>query len=283
MKILITVILSMVLIRTTAQPQFPVYLVDLIKGNVTVVRNNTAPVPLKYRDLVYRADKVIIHEGAQLTLVNQKYKTIQVIEKGTYSTAELDKLLPSSGTGILRLYFSMVWEEVLPGKKNVTGIRKLTKSLGSVRRGNCDVSFFPPDNAITAADTVVLEWNKIGRATKFSYRLLDSENKVVREGVIPDTQIVITRTMMGPVTGREFYWEVKPLNTDCKEDIKSTIQWLSKDRYAEELERIIAAVGKNDHSPRYLLKVAEALALKNYFEKAAEYILMAVAAGGVEQ
>lgn len=264
-----------ILIGLQASAQFPDYFVDLIRGEVFLTQKGAASRKLKYHDYVFKDDSIILKPGAQVTLVNTKNKSISITKSGSYNRADIEKMRSVSNGGVTRIYFTLVWDQIKLKHHAEPDLKKITRSLGGVRRGdNCLTIMMPFNGWVTCADSLKFEWSSSRTGPNYKFRLTGFDNKPILDQIIQDTQFVFRRNMLPQPEDTIYYWEIKEEKYECPNLNKNRLIWLSREQYENISRELIRSVIYSD-TRNYNLNVAEVLIINKFYELAAEYILKA--------
>src|SRR6476659_8098764 len=94
--------------------QSPDYYVYLVKGNVTVTRPRSKPIPVKQNNFIYKADIISLKNGAEITLVDKDQKFFVINSPGNHDLQDLTKNSSAqNSSGVTQKYLKLLWNELL--------------------------------------------------------------------------------------------------------------------------------------------------------------------------
>ena len=139
--------------------QLPDYYVDLVTGGVTLSRPGGKSEAVKYKQLIYKTDKITVAKGAELTLVDRDAGFYVINTSGTNSAGEwVKKATRKTKDGVTTGYLKLLFHELLDPnqdfdkfkKENVAGV------WGGVSRGDECVNRILPIPGYKTSGPVIL-------------------------------------------------------------------------------------------------------------------------------
>ena len=255
------------------------YLVDLIKGEVLIKKNNKKPVRLMPRSRLSAGDVIIIQrDSVEVTIakIDKEAEYLKVSKKGNYKLSDLFKTSSNRATGIMEKYFHFLWEHLIyPGKD----LSKLNSSdlgsWGGVVRAGCSLGKFPYNDMVLSSEKIVFQWKHVKTETEYKIKITDEEKNDLIQLSVRDTQVVINSRFFLKEQKSIFYWSVNTLNDLCKPAPEYKCIILSKEEYEKEIGEILKTINESEQTA-YKLKAAELLKQKGFYEAATEYLKKAV-------
>jgi hypothetical protein len=262
------VIMTLIVLPLLSHGQFPIYYIELVRGDVSIYHDNIR-VPLKPRTLLYRNDVIRINNSrSEVTLVNRQAEFVVLNKKGKYKMADLEKINVKA-VGVTEKYFHLVWEELLQPHKDYTKYNVMNMgSWGGVSRGSCSIGKFPFPDMVLTDSNIVFKWDSLLNTTGYRFTIKNESKADIVRLSVRDTQISVDMSVLHSPSG-QFYWSVTGETAPCSPmpDYKFTVA--TKEAYQTMTNQVLTFIEKTGN---YQLKAAELLAQKGLYEAAAECI-----------
>jgi hypothetical protein len=252
--------------QNPALPQAGVY--NMV-GKTTLIRNGKS-VLLKQKDLLYIGDYLQLPNGSFVRIFTQDYKFIEINKPGKYKFDSLYKKFIVKEKGLTAKYAEMVYHELFQPQKLKEAISPKTigRVKGAVTR-ECNLFITPNTNFKSANDTINIIWQATNTSTAYLLTIEDENGKELFNIVTKDTLVTLLKKGLLK-SNYTTYRLLLSSETECK---KSETQFtiFSSVEKQNQVEKIVAAIPKDDDTFFYYLKIADALGNEGWYLEAFEY------------
>ena len=241
------------MLQATAQNNM--YVVYSMKGNVSVVDNNTET-KAKIGTILNEESVLKISSGSFATIICNETRMFSVNKAGNYTMSKFKDSCQLNKSSVSSNYVKYIWSELTKSKGSPEKNRKAYMSnVGAVGRGINNIWVDPRlDTVYYVSGTIPLSWKSYADAEKFEFRLYDKEDaeKEIFSKSTEKKHVDVADILDKIQPGKSYWWTamIKGENNDERKYLK---YWTK-----EEYSALFNKISKNETG------VAETEAEKNF-------------------
>ena len=198
--------------------QLPDYCVYLVKGTVTITRDNAKPVQVKQKDLIYKNELLVLGKNSEITLINKDDRLLVWNTAGAINVNDLAQKFTTSSPSVTKGYLNLAFHELLDPDYDYSNFKQhnVGGTKGGVSRGKeCITLIFPVNDLKTSEDSIRFKWHGSSPLNDYTLVIYDSSSNEIIKTEAKDTQKTINiRDVLHGNKGK-YHWLVKEKNQGC--------------------------------------------------------------------
>lgn len=230
---------SALLLAWNISAQVNKFVVYSMKGNVSIVENNTESKAM-IGTMIGSPATIKIAAGSFATIICNEKNMFTLSKSGNYNTANLADSCKGTNSSVSANYMKYIWNELTKSKGSPEKNRKAyMANVGAVSRSINNVWIDPKLDTINyVSGTIPLSWKSYTDAEEFEFQLFSDKNSVspIYDKTTKKKHVDFADILKQIQPGNTYYWTAM-IKGESNEERKYIRYW-TKDEYNEYFKSI---------------------------------------------